>query len=88
MVLTRWREVEVHHVDLGLGYEATDWPDDYVAGELPLALAGLPSRLGDGAIRARTLAWLLGRAPQPDLSQLGPWHFRVNTARVPGDPPS
>ena len=31
----RWREVEVHHVDLGLGYEATDWPEEYVARELP-----------------------------------------------------
>ena len=22
---------EVHHVDLGLGYEPSDWPEDYVA---------------------------------------------------------
>lgn len=23
----RWREVEIHHADLGLGYGAADWPD-------------------------------------------------------------
>ena len=24
----RWRELEIHHVDLGLGYSAADWPAD------------------------------------------------------------
>lgn len=31
----RWREVEVHHVDLGLGYEITDWPDEFVERSCP-----------------------------------------------------
>jgi maleylpyruvate isomerase len=30
----RVREVEVHHVDLAMGYEATDWPVAFVTGAL------------------------------------------------------
>jgi hypothetical protein len=30
----RWREVEVHHVDLGREYEASDWPVPFVQGAL------------------------------------------------------
>jgi maleylpyruvate isomerase len=30
----RWREVEVHHVDLGMGYEPSDWPVGFVTGAL------------------------------------------------------
>ena len=30
----RWREVEVHHVDRGLGYGVSDWPEEYVVEEL------------------------------------------------------
>ncbi|MGL5808721.1 MAG: maleylpyruvate isomerase family mycothiol-dependent enzyme [Nocardioides sp.] len=26
----RWREVEIHHTDLGVGYTQADWPDDFV----------------------------------------------------------
>jgi maleylpyruvate isomerase len=61
----RWREVEIHHVDLGLGYGAGDWPEAYVAAELARTLAGLPP-----ADRRGLLAWLVGRGPAPDL---GPW---------------
>ena len=39
----RWREVEIHRVDLGLGAEPADWPDAYVDLELPKALAQLPT---------------------------------------------
>ena len=67
----RWREVEVHCVDLGLGYAPLDWPDGYVARELPGALARLPSRLQPPE-RAGLLAWLFGRAAQPDLDP-APW---------------
>lgn len=45
----RWREVEMHHVDLGLAYGIGDWPDDYVEIELARAIAGLRTRLRDGA---------------------------------------
>ncbi len=70
----RWREVEIHHVDLGLGYTPLDWPEDYVARELPLALATVPERLAAGG-RAQALAWLLGRAGQPSL-QLASWQAK------------
>jgi hypothetical protein len=42
------RRGEIHHVDLGLGYGATDWPDAYVDVELARSLAGLPLRLAAG----------------------------------------
>lgn len=61
----RWREVEVHHVDLGLAYTPADWPDAYVEAELSRTLGGLP-----GGDRRRLLAWLVGRAGPPGL---GPW---------------
>ena len=44
----RWREVEVHHVDLGLAYGIPDWPDDYVEAELARSIAGLAARLAPG----------------------------------------
>ena len=71
----RWREVEIHHADLGLGYSPRDWPEDYVARELPLALADLPDRLTvDG--RADVLAWLVGRAGQPAAVDVAPWQAK------------
>ncbi|MEA2704561.1 MAG: maleylpyruvate isomerase [Actinomycetota bacterium] len=70
----RWREVEVHHVDLGLGYEASDWPDDYVTEELMLTVGGLPGRVADPDQRRRLLAWLLDRGPQPALDLDG-WGY-------------
>ena len=41
----RWREVELHHVDLGLGYEPADWPPAFVERVLPDALADVGRRL-------------------------------------------
>jgi maleylpyruvate isomerase len=70
MPARRWREVEIHRVDLGLGPEPTDWPEAYVDLELPLALAQLPTRLS-AADRTTLLAWLLGRADAPPV--LPPW---------------
>ena len=68
----RWREVELHHVDLGLGYEPSDWPADFVARELPPSLAALPSRLPELA-RSGLLAWLVGRADDPGPLPLTSW---------------
>jgi maleylpyruvate isomerase len=31
MVDARWREVEIHHVDLGLAYEPSDWSPEFTA---------------------------------------------------------
>ena len=60
------RDVEVHHVDLDIGYRVCDWPVRFVEGELAKRLRALPDRADD----ADLLAWLLGRAPAPDLE---PW---------------
>ncbi|WP_073262176.1 maleylpyruvate isomerase family mycothiol-dependent enzyme [Cryptosporangium aurantiacum] len=46
---SRWREVEIHHVDLGLDvYTIESWPDEFVACHLPHELAKLPGRLPPG----------------------------------------
>jgi maleylpyruvate isomerase len=71
--LRRLREVEMHHVDLGLGYEPTDWPDFYVDWELPHALSRLPQRIRNPHDARRLLAWLTGRADRPADLELGPW---------------
>jgi maleylpyruvate isomerase len=69
----RLREVEVHHVDLGLGYEVTDWPDEYVEWELPAALERLPKRLAQDKDANRLLGWLTGRSPNLEGVDLPPW---------------
>lgn len=75
----RCREVEVHRLDLGLGYTLEDWPADYVAEDLrrmtmlwasrrPMGMTVVP----DAAMRAGDrlrLAWLLGRA---EIAGVGP----------------
>jgi len=61
------RNVEVHHVDLDIGYQISEWPAAFVDGELPRRLRVLADR----ADRAELLAWLLDRAPAPRL--VGPW---------------
>jgi maleylpyruvate isomerase len=60
------RNVEVHHVDLDIGYRPSDWPPHFVDNELAKRLRALPDR----ADYVDLLAWLLGRAPAPEL---GPW---------------
>lgn len=79
----RRREVEVHHADLGLGYGPADWPADFVDEELPQATAGLADRLVVPSERAATLAWLMGRAPQPAAPQLSPWTGTAPPRRPP-----
>ena len=70
MPFRRWREVEIHRVDLGRGAEPADWPPAYVELELTRTLAGLPGRLAPPG-RAALLAWLVGRADAPP--ELPPW---------------
>ena len=77
-VWARWREVEVHLVDLGLGPEslASHVSAAFVEAFLPGETAQLPSRLlggegdGDGAIAIEgiptdRLLWLMGRPAGP-----------------------
>lgn len=64
MMLERWREVEVHHADLGLGYRPSDWPKQLIDAWMPSELERLPQRTDATAL----LAWLIGRAPAPVLA--------------------
>jgi maleylpyruvate isomerase len=64
----RRREVEIHHVDLGLTYRAMDWPADMVTAELALAIDGVEGRLPLGtAVRLvatdTNQAWEVGGGP-------------------------
>jgi maleylpyruvate isomerase len=77
----RWREVEIHHADLGLpGFAFDDWSSDYVREELRRQgmVAGSRLPMGVGATgdlpaaalalsEPRRLAWLAGRLVAPDL---------------------
>jgi len=65
LVFSRWREVEIHHADLGLGFGYQDWSDGLVAVELPRMLATVPARLTDAAARRQLCAWLWDRTPEP-----------------------
>lgn len=70
-VFLRWREVVVHHADLGLGYGVDDWPQLWVRLELdrqlmtwratrPMGMGSLPASVG-GAPDTAKVAWFLGR---------------------------
>ncbi|MEY9214768.1 maleylpyruvate isomerase N-terminal domain-containing protein [Thermobifida halotolerans] len=77
-LVARWREVEIHRVDLGYGYRPEDWPEEFVAFVLPLELDRLPQRapgvaVPEGHGDAAVLAWLLGRSDDPALPELPPW---------------
>jgi maleylpyruvate isomerase len=70
--MRRWREVEIHHADLGFdGFGVDDWSPAYVRNELrrrtmewtsrqPMGMATLPSAALALAPNTR-LAWLMGR---------------------------
>jgi maleylpyruvate isomerase len=61
-VLSRWREVVVHHGDLGLA--AVPFPPELVAAWLPRELP----RLAERTDPARLLAWVIGRGDPPALA--------------------
>ena len=60
----RWREVEIHLVDLGAS--PSDWPAGLVDLALPRLTAALTQRCDQRAL----MAWALGRGPAPELE---PW---------------
>ena len=81
IVFMRWREVEVHRHDLGLGYQPDEWPREYARVELneltmrwnarrPMGLTGLPPE-ALAASEPQRLAWLLGRAEIAGLDAAG-----------------
>jgi maleylpyruvate isomerase len=54
-VWARWRETEIHHVDLDAGYTHGDWPGEFVRLMLPRVLPTLDARLADeAAVRVET----------------------------------
>ncbi|MFE0803766.1 maleylpyruvate isomerase family mycothiol-dependent enzyme [Streptomyces sp. NPDC058812] len=71
----RWVEVELHHVDLGIGYELEDLPAEFTERETEFLAARFaghpdvpPTRLTDG-----TRAWSTGReASAPEVTVAGP----------------
>ncbi|WP_406329082.1 maleylpyruvate isomerase family mycothiol-dependent enzyme [Streptomyces sp. NBC_00203] len=71
----RWIEVELHHVDLGIGYELEDLPEEFVAREIGFLtdrFSGHPevpaTRVTDG-----TRAWSTGRVTEggPEVTVTG-----------------
>lgn len=76
-VLGRWREVEIHRVDLGGRYSAGDWPAEFVRYLLPAEVGGLDPRIPDGqALRIEVdpdgsvaelggTVWSCGGGPEP-----------------------
>lgn len=74
--ISRWREIEIHRVDLDLGYDCDDWPEDFVGFHLRRELPRLADRAPDvqppELPDAQLLGWLLGRG-EPGLPQLPPW---------------
>ena len=69
----RLREVEMHHVDLGLGYTARDWPDEYVEWDLTILLNTVPERLSSDIDRRNFMVWLAGRADTIPVIELDAW---------------
>ena len=67
----RLREVEIHHVDLAVGYRPGDWPEEFVT-------ASLPGVAGEFAGREDSPPCLL----QPDGSGLGP--FQIGPEQLTG----
>lgn len=77
----RWREVAVHHADLGLDYSWSDWDTEYVRLELsrltmlwasrkPMGLTDLPAEAMAVTTHQR-VAWLLGRTDIEGLDAAG-----------------
>ena len=69
----RLREVEMHHVDLGLGYTPENWPEEYVEWDLDVLLSTVPERLRSGSDRRTFMAWLAGRTDTMPVLDLDAW---------------
>ncbi|TQF75037.1 maleylpyruvate isomerase family mycothiol-dependent enzyme [Rhodococcus spelaei] len=75
----RWRELEIHHLDLGLGYSCVDWPEEFVESTLDSQLPELAMVAPDLPLpelpRAELLAWIVGRPTRDGLPTLPTWPF-------------
>ncbi|MEU6764330.1 maleylpyruvate isomerase family mycothiol-dependent enzyme [Streptomyces sp. NPDC046853] len=70
----RWVEAELHHVDLDIGYELEDLPEEFVQREIAFLAARFsgnpdvpPTRVTDG-----THTWSTGRDGEPGVTVCGP----------------
>ena len=70
---SRWREVEIHHVDLGLGFGYQDWSEGFVAEELPRALDTVPRRLPEPRRGASCAPGFWSGRSSPGPLELEPW---------------
>ena len=73
LVVSRLREVEVHHVDLDDGYKPEDWPFEWVMEEMDRAMLDLPSRLppGEAVVLTATDAdqhWVAGSGDATEVT--------------------
>lgn len=78
MPARRWRELEIHLVDLNMGPSSNDWPQEFVEANLAVLRSTLGTRLPEGAVlpqlsEREELAWLCGRLRHPGLPELLPW---------------
>jgi maleylpyruvate isomerase len=75
----RWRELEIHHVDLGLDYSTADWPEGFVEHTLESELPALAERHPDVTVpelpRTELLAWVIGRPTREGLPPVPAWPF-------------
>lgn len=69
----RLREVEMHHVDLGIGYTPADWPQEYVEWETRWLITSVPDRLRDPSDQRIFLAWMAGRGSADASWRRHPW---------------
>jgi maleylpyruvate isomerase len=78
-VFSRWRETEVHHNDLGIGFTWARWSAPYVDEQLRRATEHYRAQMGelpDAAMEllpAERLAWLLGRHWPDGLHEAPRW---------------
>lgn len=82
-VFSRWRETEVHHSDLGIGYTWARWSAPYVSEELRRATMTYRAQQPEGQdelpaaalalIPNERLAWLLGRHWPDGLPEAPRW---------------
>lgn len=82
IVFRRWREVEVHHADLGLDFTWRDWSTEYVDLELDRQLNALAPRLPDDlALRVEATdalgVWIVETVPRPPVVIRAPRHELV-----------
>jgi maleylpyruvate isomerase len=79
LVFRRWREIEVHHADLGLAFGWRNWSDAYVDLELDRAASALAPRLpGEIAIRLEPTdaigVWIVETVPCERVVVRAPRH--------------